>query len=55
MSFCNKIIETFLGRQVISFIDYTKAFKKVQNKNPLEILENLKLHGKCILVICNLY
>lgn len=35
------------------FPRFHKTFDKVQCKNPLEILENIYLHGKDIKVICN--
>ena len=37
------------------FIDYTKAFDKVQHEEFLEVLGNLNMHGKDIRIVCNLY
>ena len=39
----------------ISFIDYTKAFDKVQHKNLFNLLEGLNLDGKDLRLLRNLY
>ena len=39
----------------ICFIDYTKAFEKVQHKEPFNSLQNLDLYRKDLRIIRNLY
>lgn len=39
----------------VCFVDYQKAFDRVQHQKVIEILKNIELDGKDLRIIVNLY